>query len=87
VETLFDPQSVAQSGSLAVLAGVLFYGLRVALPAMLHSMENMQTQIEANTRVLAKLTAAIFMHDATVRGVNPDTLGSTDDIVEKVLDL
>lgn len=85
MDDLFSATGVAQGGALVVLAGVLFYGLKVALPLMLRSMENMQNQIELNTKVLARLAAALFQHDATVRGVNPDTLGTTEEMMERVL--
>ncbi len=42
------------------------------------SLEKMASQI-------AKNTVSMMLHDATVRGVNPDTMGSHEDLLEKVI--
>ncbi len=34
---------------------------------------------------VAKNTALMLLHDATVRGQNPSTIGTTEEIVEKLL--
>ncbi len=42
------------------------------------SLEKMASQI-------AKNTVSMMLHDATVRGVNPDVMGSHEDLFEKVI--
>ncbi len=42
------------------------------------SLEKMASQIARNT-------VSMMMHDATVRGVNPDTMGSHEELMNKVL--
>ncbi|RMD64628.1 hypothetical protein D6833_04150 [Candidatus Parcubacteria bacterium] len=41
--------------------------------------------LENVSRQLAKNTVAIILHDATVRGKNPDTVGDTEDLLRKIL--
>jgi hypothetical protein len=82
-------QPVIQGGALAVLAMVLLYGLKVALPTMVQTMMESNVSVQAaltkQQRIMAKMTAVILLHDATVKGKNPDTIGSTEDIVERIM--
>ncbi len=61
-------------GALAVLTAVLWYLLR-----------DMVTSLRSVQRTLARLAALLIQHDATVRGQNPSTLGSTEELIARIL--
>ena len=42
-------------------------------------------QLKALTRQTAINTAVLLQHDATVRGINPDSLGTTSDLIARIL--
>jgi hypothetical protein len=71
-------QLVVQTGALGLLAVVIFRGMK--------SFDCLARALEKNTLVLARLAAMLLQHDATVRGVNPETLGTTEDLMRRVLD-
>lgn len=81
---------VSNGGALVLLGGVLYYGLARALPAMqsvaIEAVKANTHALEHQSRMLARLTVAIIQHDAQVRGVNPNTLGSTEELLRKVLE-
>jgi hypothetical protein len=90
-------QLFVQGGALAVLAMVLLYAMKVALPSMVNAINSsVDSLIKSNTtvqialteqqRILAKLTAVMLLHDATVRGTNPDVMGTTEDIMKRILE-
>jgi hypothetical protein len=37
------------------------------------------------TDQVARNTATLLLHDATVRGTNPETIGTTEDLVKRIL--
>ena len=43
--------------------------------------------IDNLTEQIAKNTATLLLHDATVKGVNPETMGTHKDILNKILDV
>lgn len=51
----------------------------------LTTFQKMTETLEALTRQLSKNTAVTILHDATVRGTNPETIGSTHDIIQKLM--
>ena len=86
VPPVFTVDGIIQGGALALLGFVLFYGMKFGIPQIVDAMRDTQEQVRLNTRVLARLAAIILQHDATVRGVNPETIGSTEDLMRRVLD-
>lgn len=88
--------AVAQIGALGILAVVIFYSFRRLLPRILDqhfkainkiagSVERNSQAIRDNEKTTARLAAALFQHDATVRGQNPETLGTTEELMDRVL--
>jgi hypothetical protein len=73
-----------QFGAFGLLAAVLFYGLRTLLPQTLGAIAKMEKTMDRQCDALRRLTVVILLHDATVRGKNPETLGTTDDIIRRV---
>jgi len=49
--------------------------------AIIRAIEAQTANIEANTEAIGELTSVVLAHDMTVRGVNPDTVGSTGSLV------
>lgn len=52
------------------------------------SMEQMKDMTDAMERIATQLvrnTTTLLLHDATVRGINPETIGSSKDIFAQVL--
>ena len=59
--------------------------LRADRVAQLKKMEAIEKSIKENSMVLARLSALLISHDATVRGVNPEVMGTTEELVERIL--
>ena len=51
----------------------------------LETLEKMTETLDSLTRQVAKNTAITILHDATVRGENPETIGTTEDVMGKLL--
>lgn len=51
------------------------------------SMSEVSASLRSLTKTNARLAAAIVYHDATVKGVNPTTLGSPEEILKKITEL
>lgn len=51
------------------------------------AVEHLAAEIKSSQRVMARLTQVIMFHDATVKGVNPDTLGDPKDAIDKILNV
>lgn len=48
-------------------------------------MKEFSVSLDSVAEQLAKNTVTLIMHDATVRGKNPSTMGSTQDILDKLM--
>ena len=75
---------------------VLWYGLRTALPRMVDSFTTSQAQtrqaldqqakaFRAQQKMIARMAVLLIQHDATVRGQNPETLGTTEELLRRVM--
>jgi len=51
----------------------------------LDALQAITEALKSLTRQIAKNTAITILHDATVRGTNPETIGTTQDIMGKLL--
>jgi len=49
------------------------------------AMNGISRQLERLAEQVAKNTAIVVLHDATVRGTNPETIGTTEEIMERLL--
>ncbi len=80
-----DAETLVNGGALGILGMGIFYVLKVALPLHLAAMRGVQASLEGQQKVLARLAAIILQHDATNKGQNAETLGTTEEIMSKVL--
>lgn len=75
--------------SFALVAWLILQTFSKTIPAMMEQFrQDLQREREASERGLREVTEALerlsvilIYHDATVRGRNPETLGSTDELL------
>lgn len=81
---------VVQGGALVILAFVLWYGMKFVLPTFhrqaLKAIQENTAALRHQQKILARLTVAIITHDATVRGHDPETLVSTEELLRRVME-
>lgn len=76
-------------GSFGLLAWLVYYVFSSMLPGLNREFrEELQKEREATasglrdiSRALEKLSVILIYHDASVRGIDPSALGSTEDIL------
>ena len=91
---------VADIGAFGLLAWIIWYSLKTALPKSVDRIveatdrvarsqeaaaEKTATAHAAVEKTLGRLTVALLYHDATVRGENPEVLGSSEELLQKVM--
>jgi hypothetical protein len=85
MESLTQFQVILQGGAFGLLAFIVVYGAKSVVPRFLDSYAQLNATLEAQRKVIARLSAIILLHDATVRGQNPDTLGTTEELMNRIL--
>lgn len=94
-----EPNSIGpwiQFGSFGLLSSVLFWIARYVIPKIVSTWAegsaNIAKALELNTRELAdmkvqlaRLSSIVLLHDATVKGNNDNTIGTTDELMNRVL--
>lgn len=78
--------------SFALVAWIVMQTFTKTLPTLTEQFRaDLQQQREANERGMAEITerlerlsAILLYHDATVRGTNPQTLGSTEELLRRL---
>lgn len=74
-----------QAGALGILGFVLWYGMKNVLPQFTKAIDRISDVLQRQEMVLGRLTVVVLQHDATVRGENPETLGTSEELLERIL--
>lgn len=59
---------------------------RDSLDSHTKAIEHLTSEIRASKSVSARLSQIVLYHDATVKGQNPEALGSPQDLMKKILE-
>lgn len=77
--------AIVQAGALGILGFVLFYGMKFILPQLTKAIDRNSDVLVRQQLVLGRLVVVVLQHDATVRGENPETIGTTEELLERIL--
>lgn len=93
---------ITEFGAFGLLAWMVWYTAKTLIPRSIDRVIEASDRVAAAQRestavvaqamrdaqrTMGRLTVAIIYHDATVRGVSPETVGSHEELMQRILEV